>query len=572
MTHPEKHPFMRRHWAFTGLVLLILATAALSGCNLSLSPHAATPRVVTATLPATTLGILDEPPPTAITPPTLSAALPALPSATPPVIMTPVPTGTPSPTGPPTFAPPPTFTALPPTPVPTRTLPGPTAPPPLDDGSGGLIPGTGNAAPVMPVAGVRELPETLYYLSDAGDLLQVWRLRVGISHPDQMTFSPTGVAAFDVAPDGTLAYVATDGGMVVGGIPVVPPVGPEGTPPTVTSLAWSPGGDWLAYTLYTPISADTPRGSPAVDGLWLRNSQGSTVQLLANSYAADPAGRVFTGPIDWRPDGTELLVRYTTGQNMVYGRVDITANTLTPVWSATLTRADSMPFARWNLNGNAIIASGAGDLLRIDPGAPTPQTLLGADAGLWPEEAQQLIDGTVFFVGSPVSGGARQLYVLPYVLPPGQSTPTPATEALTPGGKIDFLWDLAVPQMLIVAYETADARLGTGYLRDQSGAFHDLTPLTGPVGAPRWGPAFRPGDMARVQTTRGDTLNLRDTPGGTVLLQLVSGSQVMITGGPRAQGGYRWWRVQVPDGTSGWAAESVLDEQGARLRTLVPVE
>jgi hypothetical protein len=549
---------MRRNAPIIALAVLVATAAGLSGCNLSRAPQA-TPRMVTATLPAT-LGILDEPSQTPITLPTSSA--------TPPATVTPGPTDTPSLTSTATFALPPTFTAPPPTPVPTRTLPGPTVPPPLDDGSGGLVPGTGNAASVMPVEGVRELPETLFYLSDTGTLLQVWRLRIGINHPDQVTFSPNGVAAFDVALDGTLAYIASDGGMVVGGIPFMPPVSPEGTPPTVTSLAWSPGGDWLAYTLYTPLSADAPRGTPVVDGLWLRSSQGSTVQLQANSYASDGTGRVFTGPINWRPGGAELLVGYTESQNVMYGRVDITANTLTPVWTATLMRTDSAPVARWNLNGNAIIASGAGDILRIDPGAPTPQTLLGSDAGLWPEDAQQLIDGTVLFVGSPVNGGPRQLYTLA----PGQSTPTPATEALTQGGKVDFLWDLGVPQTLIVAYETADARLGTAYLRDPGGTLHDLTPLTGPVGSPRWGPAFEPGDTARVQTTRGDSLNLRDTPGGSVLFQLVSGSQVMITGGPRAQGGYRWWRVQMPDGTSGWAAESVLDEQGARLRTLMPVE
>jgi hypothetical protein len=541
--------------------------AGLSGCNLSRSPHAATPRVVTATLPAT-LSILNAPSPTAITPAPSTTAVPQQPTATRAATTTPGPTDTPAPVSTATLEPPPSFTAPPPTPVPTRTLPGPTAPPPLDDGSGGLIPGTGNAAPVMPVAGVKELPETLYYLSDVGNVLQVWRLRVGIGHPDQVTFSATGVAAFDVAPDGTIAYIASDGGMVVGGIPFVPPVGPEGMPPTVTSLAWSPGGDWLAYTLYTPVSADTPRGTPMADGLWLRSSQGSTVQLQADRYASDDSGRVFTGPIDWQPGGTELLVGYTASQNVVYGRVDITANTLTPVWTATLSRPETWPLARWNLNGNAIIASGAGEILRIDPGSPTPQMLLGAEAGLWPEDAQQFVDGTVLFVGSPVGGGPRQLYTLR----PSQSTPTPVTDVLTPEGRVDFLWDVAVPQTLVVVYEPADARLGIAYLRDESGTLHDLTPLTGPVGSPRWGPAFEPGDTARIQTTRGDTLNVRDTPGGNVVFQLVSGSRVMITGGPRVQGGYRWWRVQMPGGASGWAAESVLDEQDARLRTLLPVE
>jgi hypothetical protein len=126
--------------------------------------------------------------------------------------------------------------------------------------------------------------------------------------------------------------------------------------------------------------------------------------------------------------------------------------------------------------------------------------------------------------------------------------------------------------VVIAITDSGDTAPGTAYLRDQGGALHNITLLTGPVGSPKWGPAFKPGDAARVRTTEGDTLNLRATPGGDMLIQLVDGSRVTVTDGPRLQGGYQWWRIQTPDGIAGWAVESVVDDRGLRLRTLLPTD
>jgi hypothetical protein len=546
------------------LIALISLLAAVTGCTLNLNREEdrSTPHVVTATLgfavvtaPAekTDNGFLAE---TATAPPTATAAITANPPTHTPAPSE-TPTLTPSPVVPPTFTPPPT--AIPP----TRTRPGPPTVPPLDDGSGHLVPDTGSeGVAVSPVAGVDELPETLYYLSDQGNIQQVWRLRIGFSFPEQLTFSPTGVTAFDVAPDGTLAYFTPGGEMIVGGIPFLPPAAPDGTLPQVTALAWSAGGEWLAYTLQTPGAADARSGDHPVDGLWIRNAQGTTVPLEANTYGETQ--RIYGGPLDWRPDGSEVLAKTTLETGAAHSRVNVISGAATPVWNTTTLPPDAFSGARWNVNGNAIIASGAGTILRIEPDTLAVQTLLGAESGLNPQDAQQFANGTVTFVSGTET---KQLYEIPL----GQGAPVPVTRSLTTsGGRIDFLWDNFGQQTLIVITEPADAALGTAYLRDESNTLYDLTALTGPAGSPVWGPSFRPGDAARVRTTQGETLNVRAAPGGAILIALVNGSRVTITGGPRLYDGLRWWRIQTPDGVSGWAVEAVPGDQGQRLRTLIP--
>ncbi len=497
---------------------------------------------------AQTLAITDTPTATATETATIAPTQP---------LTTLAPSATPTPTSPPTFTPPPT--AIPP----TRTRPGPPTVAPLDDGSGNLVPGTGSqGAAASPVAGVDTLPETLYFLSDQGGVPQVWRLRLGFSFPEPLTFSPTGAASFDISPDGTLAYLTPSGEMIVGGIPFMPPAGPDGSLPQVTALAWSPGGEWLAYTLQT-ASAASSTGPHPVDGLWLRNPQGSSVVLEPNTYGPDQ--RIYGGPLDWRPDGSEVLARTTFESGAAYSRVNITTGAVTPVWNASTLPPDAYTDALWNINGNAIIASGAGPVYRVEPDTLAVQIIPGTDAnGLNPHNAQQFANGTVTFVGGT---DARQLYVIAL----GQGTPTPVTSSLTTtGARVDFLWDNVGQQTLIVVYDPPDSPLGTAYLRDATNNLYDLTPLTGPVGSPQWGPTFRPGDRARVHTTEGDTLNVRAAPGGDVLIALVNGSSITISGGPRWYDGLRWWQIQTPDGVSGWAVESVTDDQGQSLRTLLP--
>jgi hypothetical protein len=432
----------------------------------------------------------------------------------------------------------------------------------MDDGSGNVVPGTGSTSQgASPITGVDALPETLYFLSDQGSLQQVWRLPVGYTYPVQVTFSPTGVAAFDVAATGALAYLTTAGDMVTDGIPYLPPAGPGGIYPRVTALAWSPAGDWLAYTLQTPGAAETLTGLHAVDGLWIRSiSQGTTIPLAMNTYGESP--RLFSGPLDWRPDGSEVLVQTTLASGeTAYSRVNIRSTAVTPLWNEGDLAPGSYREARWNINGNAIIACGADRILRIEPDTLSLQTLV--DAGLQPTGAVQFANGALTFVGGDTD---RQLYLAPSE----QAVPQPVAVTLSTSGRLDFLWDNVGQETILVVYEPAESMLGTAFLKDAAGAVYDLTALTGLVGSPAWGPLFRSGDAAQVHTTEGDTLNIRAVPDGNILTALVNGSHITITGGPRDVDGMRWWRVQTADNMSGWAVEAVQDDNGLPLRTLLP--
>jgi hypothetical protein len=465
----------------------------------------------------------------------------------------------------PTLPPPPTFTFVPPTATPA----GPPTVAPLDDGSGNLVPGTGKEEHVLnPVPGVDALPEPLVYLSDHGDgtgILQVWRLRYGLAAPEQLTFDAKGVAAFDVAPGGSLAYLTPDGEMVIDGVPFALPASPEGTVPQVTALAWSPSGAWLAYVLLTDEGTG-PAPSPS-DGLYLRSADGRTFLLSATVNADDGTQRVYWGPLGWRPDESEVLAGTQVAGGMQYSRVKIVSGEVIPAWNESILPPDAVSGARWNINGNAIIVTSGDRALRIEPDTLSVQTLVSEQTGLSRlNNAQQAANGTVTFSAQDSQGSAHV-----YLIPPGQTAPLPITDPFAPSGYgLDFLWDNFGQQALIVVSDSPGALPGTAYLRDEAGTLHDLTASLGPVGSPRWGMLFKPGETARVQTTEGDTLNLRAEPNGQVVTQLANGTRVIILAGPRASDEYSWWKVQTAEGLGGWAAESVTDESGLRLRTLVP--
>lgn len=553
------------------LVGWLALVAVMTGCTLNQGDTPvdsdSAPRVVTATLSGEVATLLSALPTPTVTPPdvpTATASVPPSPQPSATITPSDVPTATDAP--PPTATIPPTQTlppTVPPSPVPTRTAPGPAPLAPLDDGSGNVIAGTGSDTAFTPVEGVETLPYTLYYLSDVGDREQVFRLRIGLNRPDQLTFSATGVAAYSVAPDGTLAYISPEGQMVIGGIPFVPAMEGDGPLPLVTALAWSPTGDWLGYTLRTA------EGASGADGVWIRNREGNTLQLAANVYAEGDDRRIYSGPLHWRPTGDEFLVRVETASGTPYARASITGGTPSPLWDPVSLTADRYTGARWNVNGNAIIASGVDEVLRIEPDTLGMTVLLPAGGDLAASDADQWADGTSTFVGRSGDSSTRL-----YVLPPVAATPQAVTDGLVSGGGMHYLWDDVGREVLVVVYDSAQDTLGTAYWRTADGILRDLSPLTGRVGRPQWGPAFQRNDWARVRTTDGDPLNIRGAASvdSAMLFQLVSGSRVAIIGGPRVADGYRWWQVRAPDGAAGWAVESVLDDRRLRLRTLLPVD
>jgi hypothetical protein len=83
----------------------------------------------------------------------------------------------------------------------------------------------------------------------------------------------------------------------------------------------------------------------------------------------------------------------------------------------------------------------------------------------------------------------------------------------------------------------------------------------------RAGGRLAPGTLAYINTTGGDTLNLRSGPGldWDIWEELRDGTPVTVLDGPREGDGYTWWIVRTPGGTDGFVVERVGD-----IRTLVP--
>lgn len=545
----------------TKLTLLTLALAALAGCTLTQPDR--TPNIVTAT-PVTVLSTATSPP--AATPSPAPTNAPTLaPTVTDPP---PEPTATaPLETLAPTASP--TEVRLPPTLAPTRTPSSPPTVPPLDDGSGRAIAGTGRD--ILALTGLDDsdtLPETLYYLGGDAGAPQVWRLQWSLTSPEQLSFSPWGVAAYSVAPDGTLAYVATNGEMTIGGLPITPPTTPDGTRLIPGALAWSPMGGWLAYTLRTPGAEPGAEGDFAQDGLWLRGTDGRNIHLATSDYSSADH-RIFTGPLSWRPDGTEVLAGVLTPGGFAAARVVIGSGEIIPLWNTDDLAPGAYTSAQWSGDGSAIIVAAEDRVLRIQPDTLSVQTLLDANANLLPDRARQLANGSLLFAAQSAAGDSSAWNL--YLAAPGQSDPLPLAEPLVDGGVIEYLWGELEPEAVIVAYDAPDAEYGAPYLLDAEGALRELTPLLGEIAAPAWGPLAVRTDTALITGVDGEPVDLYAVPGGPVMGSLPEGAAVTFLSGPRHLEGQRWWEVRYIDGTTGWVTEAIEDQRGVLRRTLAPL-
>jgi len=65
---------------------------------------------------------------------------------------------------------------------------------------------------------------------------------------------------------------------------------------------------------------------------------------------------------------------------------------------------------------------------------------------------------------------------------------------------------------------------------------------------------------ARVTFTDGRPLNVRITPGGTILAIQEEGETFTIIDGPECQGNFTWWRIQLRNSAQGWVAEGDFDD------------
>jgi len=72
------------------------------------------------------------------------------------------------------------------------------------------------------------------------------------------------------------------------------------------------------------------------------------------------------------------------------------------------------------------------------------------------------------------------------------------------------------------------------------------------------------GVRVEVSGTGEDNLRLRAGPGTDfATMQIVAdGTKFTVLEGPQSQGGYDWWRLEMMDGTIGWAVENFLKPTG----------
>lgn len=77
------------------------------------------------------------------------------------------------------------------------------------------------------------------------------------------------------------------------------------------------------------------------------------------------------------------------------------------------------------------------------------------------------------------------------------------------------------------------------------------------------------GCIAIVSRPDGSSLTLRTAADASALsdTQVASGTEVLLLAGPELANGFRWWQVELADGTTGWLTERV-----SLTRVLVPAE
>ena len=212
---------------------------------------------------------------------------------------------------------------------------------------------------------------------------------------------------------------------------------------------------------------------------------------------------------------------------------------------------------------------------------------LGGERNLWP-----VLERNGTLVGfAPITQTVDNLlgvgdgYLMSYfaegVVPGGEATALvhAQTDSALEAGRVVWTGALDERMRLVWVDDTRFARaveqifLPWAQLAEPVAAFESLpvSPEEVPTVTPLAGGFLAVGRQATVNTTEGDSLNIRSGPGTgfDVVARLSAGARVTLLEGPRDAGGFTWWRIRISTGLEGWAVQSV-DDGGLPLQTLVP--
>jgi hypothetical protein len=145
-----------------------------------------------------------------------------------------------------------------------------------------------------------------------------------------------------------------------------------------------------------------------------------------------------------------------------------------------------------------------------------------------------------------------------------------ATPQLMWAGSTGFAAQVVLPGWAQLAAPMPGKGAPLGGMSLDAGGGPAIAPVDLPTTAPVSGGILVIGGQATINTTEGDTLNVRGGPGTSypVVGRLPAGTRVTLIEGPRTGEGLTWWRIRAGN-LEGWVVESV-DDRGTRLQTLLP--